>query len=287
MSAVSRAIGVWFAVLGATFLGACAPSLPPITASPTDQHHPGKFVWFELLSEDPDAAATFYGSVFGWTFEDSGTADYRLIRNGGTAIGGLTSTDDLDAEFTESRWLTTVSVEDVDAAVDRVESAGGEVLVEPVDVRQRGRLAAVRDPAGAELVLLRSKGGDPRDGSASPPGSFLWTDLWTDDAGGARSFYHLVLGYDTRTHTVGRDHRYEIMARDGLPRAGVIVVDLEGIESNWLPYVRVADVPQTLERARKSGGYVLLERGHLAVVVDPTGAAIGVQRRKGKGGSGS
>lgn len=285
MSAVNRTLGVWLAALGALLLGACAPSLPPITASPTGQHHPGKFVWLDLVSEDPDAAETFYAGVFGWAFEDSGTAGYRLIRNDGATIGGITSTDDQDPDFTESRWLATVSVEDVDAAVGRVEAAGGEVLVEPVDVRNRGRLAAVRDPAGAELVLLRSEGGDPRDGTARPPGSFLWTDLWTDDVAGARSFYRSVLGYDTRTHKVGRDHRYEILARDGHPRAGVIVVDLEGIESNWLPYVRVENVSRTLERARKGGGYVLLERGDLAVVVDPTGAAIGVQRWKGRSGS--
>jgi predicted enzyme related to lactoylglutathione lyase len=285
MSAVNRTLGVWLAALGALLLGACAPSLPPITASPTGQHHPGKFVWYDLISEEPDAAETFYAGVFGWTFEDSTTADYRLIRNGEATIGGITSTDDRDPDFTESRWLATVSVEDVDTAVGQVESAGGEVLVQPVDVRNRGRLAAVQDPAGAELVLLRSEGGDPRDGRPRPPGSFLWTDLWTEDVTGARNFYRSVLGYDTRTHKVGRDHRFEILARDGHPRAGVIVVDLEGIESNWLPYVRVENVSRTLERARKGGGYVLLERGDLAVVVDPTGAAIGVQRWKGRSGS--
>jgi predicted enzyme related to lactoylglutathione lyase len=285
MSAVHRSVGVCLAALCALLLGACAPTLPPITETPTGQHHPGKFVWFDLVSEDPEAAEAFYAAVFGWTFEDSITADYRLIRSNGATIGGITSTDDQDPDFTESRWLATVSVEDVDTAVGQVESAGGEVLVKPVDVRNRGRLAAVRDPAGAELVLLRSAGGDPRDGTARPPGSFLWTDLWTEDVAGARSFYRAVLGYDSRTHKVGRDHRFEILGRDGHPRAGVIVVDLEGIEPNWLPYVRVENVPRTLEQARKGGGYVLLERRDLAVVVDPTGAAIGVQRWKGRKGS--
>ena len=30
----------------------------------------GKFVWFDLATENPDAARAFYGAVFGWKFRD-------------------------------------------------------------------------------------------------------------------------------------------------------------------------------------------------------------------------
>ena len=29
------------------------------------------FIWYELLTSDPDAAAAFYGAVIGWTASDS------------------------------------------------------------------------------------------------------------------------------------------------------------------------------------------------------------------------
>jgi predicted enzyme related to lactoylglutathione lyase len=247
--------------------------------------HPGKFVWFDLLTEDPDAAERFYSSVFGWTFEDSGIRNYRLALSDGTPIAGVAPTDDRDADFTESRWLSSISVKSVDGAARRAESAGGEVLVDPVDVRGRGRLAAVRDPGGAEVVLLKTLEGDPKDGGARPVGSFLWADLWTEDASVARSFYATLLGYEARTLEVGREHRYEILGRDGVPRAGLVVVDLDGIESNWLPYVRVTSVAEAAERTRRSGGIVLLERRDVAVLIDPTGAAIGVQRWEERSGS--
>lgn len=285
MSSRKQPIRIALAAWAVLILGACAPSLPPIAASPTGERHPGKFVWFDLLSEDPAAAERFYAGVFGWTFEDSGTADYRLIRSDGAAIAGLSSTDDRNSDFTESRWLASLSVKNVDAAARRAESGGGEVLVKPLDVRGRGRLAAVRDPDGAELVLLRAEGGDPRDDGTAPVGSFVWADLWTEDAAVARSFYGTLIGYEARTHEVGREHRYEILGRDGLARAGLVVVDLEGIESNWLPYVRVADMARTLEQARSHGGSVLLERGDVAVLLDPAGAAIGVQRSDERSGS--
>jgi predicted enzyme related to lactoylglutathione lyase len=273
------------AALSLLLLAACAPSLPPVTESPTGEHHPGRFVWFDLLSEDPAAAEAFYAGVFGWRFEDSGTADYRLIRSGDALIGGVAETDDRESGFSESRWLATLSVDDVDAALARAEAAGGEVLVRPVDVQGRGRLAALRDPSGAVLVLLRTEGGDPADGVAPPVGSFLWTDLWTEDAATARRFYGEVVGYQSRTAEVGAEHRYEILGRDGRARAGLVVIDLEGIDANWLPYVRVADVAGAAEQARQRGGTVLLERADLAVLIDPTGAAIGVQKWDGRSGS--
>jgi predicted enzyme related to lactoylglutathione lyase len=266
--------------IAALGLAGCATraSLPPVTPSATDVTHPGKFVWFDLLTEDVSAAQGFYGEVFDWTFEDApGADDYILIRSGSAAIGGLAPVDERDSEVTESLWLGSLSVADVDAAAAVVKSRGGELIVSPLDVDGRGRLAAVRDPAGAALVLLRASGGDPAD--ANPPlGGWLWVDLWTDDATAAKAFYAELVGYETREVEAGRDHVYHVLGRDGRARAGLVEIDMKGIEPNWLPYVRVANVGRTVERAREQGGRVLLQRKDLAILIDPTGAAIGVQR---------
>ena len=41
----------------------------------------GNFIWYELLTPDPDAAKRFYDAVVGWDIEPapSGEMDYRMI----------------------------------------------------------------------------------------------------------------------------------------------------------------------------------------------------------------
>ncbi len=274
------------ALLAVAALAACAaPTLPPVSESPTGEERLGKFVWYDLLTESQASAREFYGGVFGWTFEDvEGSGGYVLIRSRGTAIGGLAEVDERDAEATESLWLASLSVANVDTAAEVVKRQGGSVELGPETVEGRGRLAAVRDPSGAALVLLRAAGGDPPD-AAPPVGSFLWTDLWTDDAAGARDFYGSLVGFETRKVQVAEGARFYVLGRDGRARAGLVEIDLEGIEPNWLPYVRVASVRAAVQRAAAKGGRVLLERDDLAVLIDPTGAAIGVQRWSGRSGT--
>ena len=51
----------------------------------------GKFVWFELLTQDIDKAMKFYDSLFGWRsarVSTGGGAPYPMIHNGEQAIGG-------------------------------------------------------------------------------------------------------------------------------------------------------------------------------------------------------
>ena len=56
-------------------------------------HTRSYFVWYELTTNDIDAAQKFYGDVIGWKTQDSGTPgmDYRQWTMGGTPIGGLMS----------------------------------------------------------------------------------------------------------------------------------------------------------------------------------------------------
>jgi predicted enzyme related to lactoylglutathione lyase len=51
----------------------------------------------------------------------------------------------------------------------------------------------------------------------------------------------------------------------------------EGLEDNWLPYFKVEDVEQIIEKARQLGGSLVLKAEKVAILSDPTGAAFGVQ----------
>jgi predicted enzyme related to lactoylglutathione lyase len=274
---------MWGLLLVGCALVGCATggtALPPITEAATGEYHVGKFVWFDLLTEDPDAARGFYQQLFDWTFDDSdGPAGYFTIRHAGVAIGGMAKIENVIAA-PEAIWLGTLSVEDVDAAAKTAAADGGEVIDAPVDVRGRGRMAIIRDPSGAELAVLRSATGDPADSKALA-GRWLWTELITDDSKTAEAFYTKLVGYGVQTVEIEDDLTYRVVGRDGRARAGIVEVQWKNVEPNWLPYVGVADLNATIRSAYTHGGKLLLRNGDIAILTDPTGGAIGVQQLAG------
>ena len=56
-----------------------------------EQSPSGRFVWYELMTTDPQAAQSFYTEVIGWTtapFENSETP-YTMWMNGDKPVGGV------------------------------------------------------------------------------------------------------------------------------------------------------------------------------------------------------
>jgi predicted enzyme related to lactoylglutathione lyase len=115
-------------------------------------NEPGALVWNELVTPDADEAREFYRAVFEYTTEPvAGDLDYSLLRRpDGHEIGGIFG----DPDARSSSWLTYFQVEDVDAALRAVQSAGGTVEGEPWNTPY-GRMAHVTDPFGVEFRLVR------------------------------------------------------------------------------------------------------------------------------------
>jgi predicted enzyme related to lactoylglutathione lyase len=191
-------------ITAAVFLSGCASTgklseggaemaQVPITESPTGKTLPGKFIWHDLLTPDPLSAGKFYEELFGWQIDYEG--DYAVVRNDGKLIAGILRLKPADGRAVQGVWIPTVSVADVDAAVDRVKANGGMLLKGPFDMDKRGRAALISDPQRADLVLLNAKGGDPADTEAAI-GDWLWDELWSDDPDGIEAFYEAVFGYD-------------------------------------------------------------------------------------------
>ncbi|MFE3060089.1 VOC family protein, partial [Nocardia sp. NPDC059236] len=60
-----------------------------------------------------------------------------------------------------SEWHPYFATEDCDATCTRATGAGAKVLIPPTDAPGVGRLAMLRDPAGAPFALIK---GDPNMG---------------------------------------------------------------------------------------------------------------------------
>ncbi len=257
---------------------ACAkpspPQLEPLTSPPSGLAHPGKFVWVDLISRDVDQSKHFYGQLFGWTFRDRHR--YVAILHEGTPIAGMVS--GTNPEY-GSEWVGNLSVTNVDGAANFVALHGGTVEREPVDAPERGRIALVRDPDGARILLVRATDGDPPD---VPPaaGRWLWRELWTHDVNTAVSLYSTLGGYVPET--VEHDgHAYYVLKQGDLPRAGVLEAPPE-VNPLWLPYVRVEDAKATVALARSLGARIVVQDDRSAILVDPGGAPFGIQMWSGR-----
>ena len=163
-------------------LSGCASNgvgvIPSVTQQPTEHDKTGKFVWFDLLTDDVEAAKRFYGGLFGWQFEAADHPRYTLVKHEGKPIAGIVSAKDTSPKEYGGRWLTSLSVPNVVAAVDLVRAKGGAVHEEPRRIADRGVMAIVTDPQGAQFVLLRSDSGDPIDAHPSL-NEWMWIELWT------------------------------------------------------------------------------------------------------------
>lgn len=286
------------AIAGLVLLAACAPSItvPPVTEPASGVHRPGKVVWYDLLAHDLAATERFYGGLFGWEFDHRGDDDpgYAVIRFGDRAIGGIALIDRLEGDVAGAQWISWISVPDVDRAAAEAEAAGGRVLRDARDLAARGRVAVIADAEGAPIALVRSSAGDPPDSQAEL-GEWLWTELWTWDAGQAQAFYARVIGYDVDQIDDPRlGGGYPVFRKDGVPRAGIIQLEARGVRAHWVPYVRVADPVALVAKVEGLGGRVIippsadLRAGSVALIADPGGAPLVVQQwpiDDGQGGS--
>jgi hypothetical protein len=113
-------------------------------------NEPGAMVWNELSTSDMDAAASFYGDLFGWATQplEGSPAPYLVIMNGERSNGGIRELE----EPMPPNWTVYFGVPEIDAAVARVGELGGGTMVPPFDIGI-AKIAVVHDPQGAVFAL--------------------------------------------------------------------------------------------------------------------------------------
>jgi uncharacterized protein len=117
---------------------------------------PGTMCWNQLASRNIESAKRFYGGVFGWigTTVPYETSTYTTFRLDGREVVGMIEMDRSWPRGLPSHWMTYLRVDDCDKAAALAVELGGEVLVEPDDMPQIGRLAVLGDPYGAVFSIL-------------------------------------------------------------------------------------------------------------------------------------
>jgi predicted enzyme related to lactoylglutathione lyase len=270
----------------ALFVAGCAavaPNLPSITDAPTGNRDNGRVVWHDLLTNTPDESRRFYSELFGWEFERPtmvSSGAYYLIRHNGRLIGGMVDANRLDNSDI-SQWVTVISVDDIDAAVRRLEREGGAVLTPPTEVGLRGTLAVVTGSDGALFAMVKTRDGDP-DMIDPETNGWLWNELWTDDIDKSTRFYESVFGLTPDDRQI-ENVDYRLLQSGDTPRAGILPHPYEGNHPVWVNYIRVDDPTAITSRVEELGGQVLLDTeardigGKVAFVAGPSGAGVALQ----------
>ena len=122
-------------------------------------------------------------------------------------------------------------------------------------------------------------------------GTFYWNELITRDVESARDFYCSMLGWTYDEFPMSRGGTYFVFKEQDQPVAGMFEMNephFEGVPPHWFCYVAVDDVDARVAAAEKAGGMLLRDIfdvpsvGRIAILQDPTGAAIGLMTPKEK-----
>jgi uncharacterized protein len=286
---IRKVVPVFLAAVMALFVVSCAthfPRVPAVAPEPTDLHLEGKFIWFDLFTSDLQTTQRFYEALFGWSFQEtpSGENQVLTIRREGVPIANAVSVDRTKIKDPASRWLSYMSVADVDQTVLRIEINQGSIYMPPKDLPDRGRVAVVKDPEGALFAVLTASGGDPPD-PAFDLNDFLGSELWARHLESAVKFYQALVAYEIEMVDVGSEKDYHLLVRDDQPRAGVVQIPWDDVKPNWVPYIAVDDVAAVAARVEPLGGRLLIapnpeiREGNAAIIADPSGAVFAIQER--------
>ncbi len=251
-----------------------------------------KFIWYELMTTDLEAARDFYARVVGWTPEAwPGESPYIVMKPEGTdrGVGGImTIPEEAKAMGAPPAWLGYIYAEDVDAATQKLRKSSGIVHREPSDIPDVGRFSVVADPQGATFMLMTAKGPDQPPMPSGTPGTVGWHELYTNDWKAALDFYSGQFGWTAdEALDMGEMGTYQLFAIDGQQAGGMMNKPPHIPVPAWLFYFNVADIDAAAERVRSAGGTVMLGPievpggSRILQAQDPQGATFALSQPAG------
>jgi predicted enzyme related to lactoylglutathione lyase len=267
--------------------------------SERDGFQAGVPCWVETWQDDGDAAASYYGRIFGWDAEQTGSpgdgVSFRICRLRGRDVAAIGSPIPDPAPPVPS-WTTFIQVESADQTATKVREAGGSVIVPPMDSLEGGSIAIVSDPAGAAFAIWEQ---ERHQGAQliNEPGAWAMSMLVTPDPEGAVRFYSDVLGWATEPFEMG-GAEITMFTQPGyiggepeqpVPRDVVATLAppgaANGAPARWSVDFWIRDPDEAARITTEMGGQVLAEPFDVpdigmrqAALADPQGAIFTVTR---------
>jgi len=236
--------------------------------------------WVDLGVADISKAIAFYQGQFGWDIQQGGpeTGGYSIAHLQGRTVAGLGPK--MGPPEAPSVWLTYIATEDADATAARIKGAGGQLLMDPMDVMDVGRMLVATDTTGAVFGGWQARAHTGVQ-VANAPGALAWNEHMSRDFEGAKAFYAAVFGYEYGDMS-GDGFSYATLLLNGHEVGGIggYPADVPAeVPAAWSTYFGTADTDASVAAATRNGGSVVRPAtdspyGRMATVADDQGAVF-------------
>jgi hypothetical protein len=206
------------------------------------------------------------------------TGGYSVAELNGQGVAGLGPK--MGSPEAPTMWTTYLATSDADATAAKIKSAGGQLVIEPTDVTDVGRMAVAVDPAGAVFGLWQARA-FPAAQVVNDVGAMRWNEQVSRDFEGSKAFYAAVFGYEYADMS-GSGFSYATFKVDGRDVGGI--GDLHaGLPADtppaWRVYFGTADTDVSVARVQANGGSVIREPidhpyGRMSTVADDQGGVF-------------
>jgi len=260
-------------------------------ADMTSSH--GRFIWYELVTSDREAAAAFYADVVGWRTRDASKPGmpYTLFTTGDAAVSGLLGLSEEAKQMgVRPGWIGYVGVDDVDATTELIRQLGGAVHVRPQDILGMSRFSIVADPQMAPLALFRwLHRGPEQPPELSTRGHVGWHELLAADWEKAWPFYSEVFRWQKAETDHGAAGTYQVFCVGEQRIGGMFTKPAIAPGPLWLYYFNVGDINAAAMRVKAGNGQIVkgpleMPNGNWIVqCTDPEGAMFALLGNNGIG----
>jgi predicted enzyme related to lactoylglutathione lyase len=234
--------------------------------------------WVDLGVDDVPKAVAFYQGLFDWDVQQGGpeVGGYAMALIGGKAAAGIGPK--MGPPEAPSAWMTYLATTDADATAAKIKGAGGQILMDPMDVMDVGRMAVATDITGAAFGIWQARSHSGAQ-VANVPGALAWSEQFSRDFEGAKAFYAAVFGYSYGDMSTP-EFSYATLVLNSREVGGIGAYPADTPASQpavWGTYFGTADTDASVASAIERGGSVVRPAsdspyGRLATVADDQGA---------------
>ena len=234
--------------------------------------------WVDLGVTDIPKAIAFYQGLFGWDTQQGPpeAGGYAISHLDGRTVAGIGPK--MGPPEAPTVWMTYIATDDADATAAKIKGAGGQLMMDPMDVMDVGRMLVAADTTGAVFGAWQARAHTGVQ-LANVPGTLTWSEQMSRDFEGAKAFYAAVFGYEFGDMSAdGFSYATLLLAGHEVGGIGGYPADVPAeVPAAWSTYFGTADTDASVAKATQLGGTLVRPAsdspyGRMATVADSEGA---------------